>query len=59
MKMDFDLAVSVEGEVLVLKTKGYINNDGGEKIAEEFDKHCTNEISKVLIDIEDSKAPAD
>ena len=55
MKMDFVLTVSVEGEVLVMKTEGYINNDGGEKIVEEFDKHLTNGISKVLIDIEDSK----
>lgn len=55
MKMDFDLAVSVEGEVLVMKTEGYINNDGGDKIAEEFDKHYTNGINKVLIDIKDSK----
>ena len=55
MKMDFDLTVSVEGEVLVMKTTGYINNDGGEKIAEEFDKHHSNGINKVLIDIKNSK----
>ncbi len=55
MKMDFNLNANVEGDVLVLKTEGYINNDGGEKIAEEFDKHFANGISKVLIDIKDSK----
>ncbi len=55
MKMDFNLNASVVGDVLVLKTEGYINNDGGEKIAEEFDKNFANGINKVLIDIENSK----
>jgi len=55
MKMDFDLASSIEGDVLVLRTEGYINNDGGQKIVEEFSKHFESGISKVLIDIEDSK----
>ncbi len=55
MKMDFELTVNIEDDVLVLKTKGYINNDGGEKISEEFEKHFTNGINKVLIDIEESK----
>jgi len=55
MKMDFNLTARVEGDVLVLKTEGYINNDGGEKIVEEFDKHYINGIEKVLIDIEESK----
>ncbi len=55
MKMDFDLTVNIEGDVLVLKTEGYINNDGGEKIASEFETHFTNGISKVLLDIENSK----
>ncbi len=55
MKMDFDLTANIEGDVLVLKTEGYINNDGGEKIAFEFETHFTNGISKVLLDIENSK----
>ncbi len=55
MKMDFDLTSSIEGDVLVMKTEGYINNDGGQRIIEEFNKHLENGISKVLIDIEDSK----
>ena len=55
MIMDFDLASSIEGDVLVLKTEGYINNDGGQRIVEEFSKHFADGISKVLIDIEGSK----
>ncbi|MCF6271439.1 MAG: STAS domain-containing protein [Melioribacteraceae bacterium] len=55
MGMDFELTSSLEGSVLVLKTAGYINNDGGEKISEEFEKHFTNGINKVLIDIAESK----
>jgi len=55
MKMDFNLTSSIEGEVLVLTTEGYINNDGGQRIVEEFNKHYEGGISKVLIDIKDSK----
>lgn len=55
MKMDFSLTSNIVDDVLVLKTEGYINNDGGEKISDEFEKHFVNGINKVLIDIEDSK----
>jgi anti-anti-sigma factor len=55
MKMDFDLTSSIEGDVLVLKTEGYINNDGGQRIVEEFNKHYESGVNKVLIDIKDSK----
>ena len=55
MKMDFNLTANVVGDVLILKTEGYINNDGGEKISEELEKHFSNGINKVLIDIEESK----
>jgi anti-anti-sigma factor len=37
----------------VLKTEGYINNIGGEKIVSEFAKH--NGIKKLVIDLEKSK----
>ena len=36
MKMDFNLTASIKGDILLLRTEGYINNDGGEKISEEF-----------------------
>jgi anti-anti-sigma factor len=55
MKMDFNLEPKVENDILIIKTKGYINNDGGEQILNEFEKHFSNGITKVLIDIENSK----
>ena len=55
MKMDFNLTATIENDILIMKTEGYINNDGGEKILEEFEKHFSNGINKILIDIKDSK----
>lgn len=55
MIKDFELTTNMEGDVLVMKTEGYINNNGGEKISEEFSKHYDNGVTKVLLDIEGSK----
>lgn len=55
MVKDFDLTSNMVDDILVMKTEGYINNTGGEKIAEEFDKHFNNGVTKLLIDIEGSK----
>jgi anti-anti-sigma factor len=55
MIKDFDLTSKTVNDVLVLKTEGYINNSGGEKISQEFEKHFNNGTTKVLIDIEHSK----
>jgi len=55
MVKDFDLTADLVNDVLVMKTEGYINNAGGEKIAQEFDKHFSNGVTKLLIDIEGSK----
>ena len=55
MIKDFELTSNLTNDVLVIKTEGYINNAGGEKIATEFEKHFNNGVTKLLIDIEDSK----
>ncbi|MBU0475373.1 MAG: STAS domain-containing protein [Bacteroidetes bacterium] len=55
MRLDFNLTSNIENNVLVIKTEGYINNDGGEKISKEFEEHFTKGINKVLIDIKSSK----
>ena len=55
MVKDFDLTSNMVNDILVMKTEGYINNTGGEIIAEEFDKHFNNGVTKLLIDIEGSK----
>jgi len=55
MKMDFNLESNLEKDILIIKTEGYINNDGGEKILAEFEKYFNDGITKVLVDIENSK----
>ena len=55
MAKEFTLTSKLVNNVLLLKTDGYINNAGGEKIANEFEKHFNNGVSKLLIDIEESK----
>jgi anti-anti-sigma factor len=55
MIKDFDLTSRMVNDVLVMKTEGYINNNGGEKIAQEFEEPFNNGVTKLLIDIEDSK----
>ena len=55
MVLDFELTSELVNDVLVIKTEGYINNAGGERIAKEFEKYLNQGITKVLIDIEKSK----
>ena len=54
MVTDFNLSSEVNGNALIIKTNGYINNSGGEQIAEEFSKHKDG-ISKVVMDLKESK----
>lgn len=53
MSTDFNLISELHDTALVIKTEGYINNSGGEKIVEEFSKH--NDISKLVLNLENSK----
>ncbi|UCF65216.1 MAG: STAS domain-containing protein [bacterium] len=55
MEADFKLTSELHADVLVINTSGYVNNEGGEKIAEEFDKHFENGVKKVIINLEKSK----
>jgi anti-anti-sigma factor len=55
MNDDFQISAEVDGPTLILRTDGYINNIGGEKILEEFSKHVGNGIAKVVMDLEKSK----
>ena len=52
---DFSLEVKKEGSVVIIKTSGYLNNVGGEKISEV----CYEEMEKgknlFLLDLENSK----
>jgi anti-anti-sigma factor len=53
MSTDFNLISELHDKTLVIKTEGYINNVGGEKIVEEFLKH--NGVSKLVLNLEKSK----
>ena len=53
MTTDFNLVSELHGKTLVIKTEGYINNGGGEKIVQEFSKH--NDINKLILNLENSK----
>ena len=46
MEAEFNLKSEIKDDVLIMHTSGYVNNDGGEKIAQEFSKHL--EKSKVV-----------
>jgi anti-anti-sigma factor len=55
MSTDFNLVTELHDKTLVLKTEGYINNTAGEKIVEEFSKHFSGGINKLIMDLEKSK----
>lgn len=54
MESEFNLMSEIKDEVLIMHTSGYVNNEGGEKIAHEFSKHFETGIKKVIIDLEKS-----
>lgn len=53
MSAEFSLESELIENTLVIKTDGYINNTGGEKIASEFAKH--NGITRLVLNLEKSK----
>jgi anti-anti-sigma factor len=53
MSSEFNIVSELHDKTLVLKTDGYINNIGGEKIVQEFGKH--NGIKKLILNLENSK----
>jgi anti-anti-sigma factor len=55
MEAEFKLTSEVHNNVLVMYTSGYVNNEGGEKISQEFDKHFEKGVTKVIINLEKSK----
>lgn len=55
MEQQFSLTSEVRDQRLIMVTSGYVNNVGGEAIAEEFNKHFENGIKHVVINLEHSK----
>ena len=53
--LDFSLTSKIEGEILIIETSGYLNNVGGEKIAEVCYKNIDSGTKKVLLNLEKSK----
>ncbi|MGE5796831.1 MAG: STAS domain-containing protein [Ignavibacteria bacterium] len=55
MSTEFNITSELKEKTLILKTGGYINNTGGEKILQEFSKHYSTGINNVILDLEKSK----
>lgn len=53
MSADFNLISELQDKTLIIKTDGYINNIGGERIFQEFTKHA--DINKLVLNLENSK----
>ena len=52
---DFSLSSNLNGEIVIIKTSGYLNNVGGEKIADACYKEIDNGKNLFLLDLEGSK----
>lgn len=55
MVSDFKLTSENKENCLVINTQGYINNVGGQKIVEEFNKHKENGVNNYIINLQESK----
>ena len=53
--MDFSLKTRNEGDIVIIETSGYLNNVGGEQIANECYKEIDNGKKMFLLDLEQSK----
>ena len=52
---DFSLSTSVKNDIVIIKTSGYLNNVGGEKIADACYKQINDGKSLFLLDLENSE----
>lgn len=55
MSQDFSLTSGLVNDYLVIETNGYININGGEAIAEEAYKFIDSGISKIVLNLENSR----
>lgn len=53
MSAEFNITSELIGSTLVLKTDGYINNTGGEKVVQEFLKYP--DVTKLVLNLENSR----
>ncbi len=55
MEQQFKLSSEVRGKCLIMTTSGYVNNVGGESIANEFSAHFGKGVKQVVINLAESK----
>lgn len=55
MEQQFTLTSEIRGDCLILATSGYVNNVGGEQIAQEFARHFDGGTKKVVVNLAQSK----
>ena len=55
MEQPFSLTSEVKDQCLVIATSGYVNNVGGEAIAQEFSRHFESGIKYVILNLAGSK----
>lgn len=51
MSSEFNLTSELKNRILILRTEGYLNNIGGERIVKTVSEHISTEINKVVIDL--------
>src|SRR5512143_2518812 len=55
MEQPFSISSNLTDNRLVIATSGYVNNVGGQAIAEEFQRHFANGVKHVIINLGQSK----
>jgi anti-anti-sigma factor len=55
MNDTFSLTSRIEKNTLIIETNGYINNQGGEEIAQECYKNIDNGTKTIVLDVENSQ----
>ncbi|MGE5679297.1 MAG: STAS domain-containing protein [Bacillota bacterium] len=52
---ELTLTSRVESDKLIIETDGYINNRGGEIIADECYRHMNNGVKDIVLDLKNSR----
>lgn len=55
MEQPFSLTSEVRDQCLIITTSGYVNNVGGEAIAQEFSRHFESGVKFIIINLAGSK----
>jgi anti-anti-sigma factor len=55
MEQPFSLTSEVRDQCLIIATSGYVNNVGGEAIAQEFSRHFESGIKYIILNLAGSR----